>query len=279
MMTMAVCKVTMRMLLLLTAWDVVLVVVSLMALIVVLLKLEPAVFRYNKTMVWVSRGDEHRTRSREQLDVKMDVKPDMELDMKISHGRARAGGMRERRRRSPGGPTRPTAHAGPPVPGRSTVANRRQPEELVSTETGNPQIAVDRLIDHRRTASTASSIGFQTGHVRVCLDQIYSGQLGPMFLHNMMPFDRQNDVMKGYVRNRARPDASMAKGFLTYGCISFCQNYLTTQDDQDHVGLPPGCTSAGLLESFTGRATAQSMSALSIDATTLKGLTRSRYNT
>ncbi|KAK1609353.1 hypothetical protein QYE76_033026 [Lolium multiflorum] len=31
----------------------------------------------------------------------------------------------------------------------------------------------------------------------------------------------------------------MAKGFLTYECISFCQNYLSTEDDEDHVGLPP----------------------------------------
>jgi hypothetical protein len=54
----------------------------------------------------------------------------------------------------------------------------------------------------------------------------------------MMPFKRQNCVIKGYVRNRARPDASMAKGFLTYECNSFCQNYLSTEDDQDHVGLP-----------------------------------------
>ncbi|KAK1683479.1 hypothetical protein QYE76_044327 [Lolium multiflorum] len=104
-------------------------------------------------------------------------------------------------------------------------------------------------------------------------------QLGPTFLHNMMPFERQNGVMKGYVRNRARPDASMAKGFLTYECISFCQNYLSTKDDEDHVGLPPGRTSGGSLESVTARATAQSMSALTIDATTLTGLTGSRYNT
>ncbi|KAK1615516.1 hypothetical protein QYE76_021033 [Lolium multiflorum] len=62
----------------------------------------------------VSRGDEHRTRRREQLDVKMDVKLDMELDMKISHGReGGAGGMRERRRR------RPVQHpVGPPHAGR-----------------------------------------------------------------------------------------------------------------------------------------------------------------
>jgi hypothetical protein len=63
-------------------------------------------------------------------------------------------------------------------------------------------------------------------------------QLGLTFLHNMMPFERQNCVMKGYVCNRARPDASMAKGFLTYECISFCQNYLSTEDGQDYVGLP-----------------------------------------
>jgi hypothetical protein len=63
-------------------------------------------------------------------------------------------------------------------------------------------------------------------------------QLGPTFLHNMMPFERQNCVMKGYVHNRARLDTSMTKGFLTYECISFCQNYLSTEDDQEHVGLP-----------------------------------------
>jgi hypothetical protein len=71
----------------------------------------------------------------------------------------------------------------------------------------------------------------------------------------------------------------MAKGFLTYECISFCQNYLSTEDDEDHVCLPPVHTSAGSLESVTARATDQSMSALPIDATTLTGLTGLRYNT
>jgi hypothetical protein len=42
-------------------------------------------------------------------------------------------------------------------------------------------------------------------------------QLGPTFLHNMMPFERQNCVMKEYVRNRARPDASMAKDTFATG--------------------------------------------------------------
>ena len=60
-------------------------------------------------------------------------------------------------------------------------------------------------------------------------------QLGPTFLHNMMPFERLNGVIKGFVRNRSRPDGSIAKGFLIYECISFCQNYLTTENP---VGLP-----------------------------------------
>ena len=37
--------------------------------------------------------------------------------------------------------------------------------------------------------------------------------LGPTFLHNMMPFETMNGVIKGFVRNRCRPDGSIAKGF------------------------------------------------------------------
>jgi hypothetical protein len=62
--------------------------------------------------------------------------------------------------------------------------------------------------------------------------------LGPIFLHNMMPFERLNGVIKGFVRNRSRPDGSIAKGFLTYECVSFCQNYLRIKEDDmdDPVG-------------------------------------------
>jgi hypothetical protein len=34
--------------------------------------------------------------------------------------------------------------------------------------------------------------------------------LGPPFLHNMMAFERMNGVIKDYVRNRARPNGSIA---------------------------------------------------------------------
>jgi hypothetical protein len=59
--------------------------------------------------------------------------------------------------------------------------------------------------------------------------------LGPPFLHNMMAFERMNGVIKGYVRNRARLDGSIAQGVLTEECISFCTNYLEVKNP---VGLP-----------------------------------------
>jgi hypothetical protein len=64
--------------------------------------------------------------------------------------------------------------------------------------------------------------------------------LSPTFLHNMIPFERLNGVIKGFIHNRSRPDGIIAKGFLTYECISFCQNYLRTEEDDtdDPVGLP-----------------------------------------
>jgi hypothetical protein len=61
--------------------------------------------------------------------------------------------------------------------------------------------------------------------------------LGPSFLHNMMPFERMNGVIKGFVRNMSRPDGSIVQGYLTQECISFCENYLYGGDRPD-VGLP-----------------------------------------
>lgn len=51
-------------------------------------------------------------------------------------------------------------------------------------------------------------------------------QLRPTFLHSMMLFERMNGVIKGYVRNMSRPEGSIARGFLTEECISYCTNYL-----------------------------------------------------
>jgi hypothetical protein len=50
--------------------------------------------------------------------------------------------------------------------------------------------------------------------------------LGPAFLDNMIPFERMNGVIKGYVHNIVRPDGSITQGFLTEDCTSFYTNYL-----------------------------------------------------
>ncbi|KAK1607320.1 hypothetical protein QYE76_030993 [Lolium multiflorum] len=104
----------------------------------------------------IARGGE------EQLDVKMDVRLDMELDMEISHGRARgAGGMRERRRRSPAGPAPADRPHGQPVAGRRSPTGR-QPGSFA----GRNQTSQLRLppVDRTTTGSPvpARSTGFQT---------------------------------------------------------------------------------------------------------------------
>ena len=45
--------------------------------------------------------------------------------------------------------------------------------------------------------------------------------LGPVFLHNMFPFERFMGVLKKYVRNRARPEGSIAKGYGNEEVLSF----------------------------------------------------------
>ena len=57
---------------------------------------------------------------------------------------------------------------------------------------------------------------------------------GPSFLHNMMPFERMNGIIKGFVCN-------IVQGYLTQECISFCKNFLYGADLQPpgvSVGLP-----------------------------------------
>ena len=45
------------------------------------------------------------------------------------------------------------------------------------------------------------------------------GILGHVFLHNMFPFERYFAVLKKYVRNRARPEGSIAKGYVTVSFV------------------------------------------------------------
>ena len=59
--------------------------------------------------------------------------------------------------------------------------------------------------------------------------------LGPMFLHNMFPFERFMGVLKKYVHNRARPEESIAKGYGIEKVIEFCVDFIP---DLDPIGVP-----------------------------------------
>ena len=58
--------------------------------------------------------------------------------------------------------------------------------------------------------------------------------LGLVFLHNMFPFERFMGVLKKYVRNRARPEGSIAKAYGTEEVIEFCVDYIP---DLDSIGV------------------------------------------
>ena len=59
--------------------------------------------------------------------------------------------------------------------------------------------------------------------------------LGPVFLHNMFPFERFTGVLKKYVRNRARPEGSFDKGHETEEVIEFCVDFIP---DLKPIGVP-----------------------------------------
>merc|ERR1719152_856834 len=59
--------------------------------------------------------------------------------------------------------------------------------------------------------------------------------LGPVFLHNMFPFERFMGVLKKYVRNRARPEGSIAKGYGNEEVIEFCVDFVP---DLKPIGIP-----------------------------------------
>ena len=45
--------------------------------------------------------------------------------------------------------------------------------------------------------------------------------LGPVFLHNMFPFERFMGVLKKYVHNRARPEGSISRAMKIRRSLSF----------------------------------------------------------
>ena len=59
--------------------------------------------------------------------------------------------------------------------------------------------------------------------------------LGPVYLHNMFPFERLMSSLKKYVRNRVRPEESITKGYATEEVIEFGVDFI---DDLALIGIP-----------------------------------------
>ena len=59
--------------------------------------------------------------------------------------------------------------------------------------------------------------------------------LGPVFLHNMFPFERLMGVLKKCIRNRARPEGSIASAYETEEVIDFCVDFI---NDLKPIGVP-----------------------------------------
>ncbi|KAK1602018.1 hypothetical protein QYE76_027123 [Lolium multiflorum] len=120
----------------------------------------------------IARGGEEQLDKK--LDVKLDKKLDVKLDVKTSHGRARE----EREACARGGVLQAGPRAG--LTGRGTGQPGPKPDST-PVPSGIPGALT--LSPSARSRSgcrpdhpvPARSTGFQTGRVRVCLDQIYSG--------------------------------------------------------------------------------------------------------
>jgi hypothetical protein len=59
--------------------------------------------------------------------------------------------------------------------------------------------------------------------------------LGPLFLHNMFPFERFMGVLKKYVHQHAQPEGTIAKG---YGIEEVIEFYVDFISDLDPIGVP-----------------------------------------
>ena len=59
--------------------------------------------------------------------------------------------------------------------------------------------------------------------------------LGLVFLHNMFSFERFMGVLKKCVRNRVRPEGSIASAYGIEKVIDFCVDFI---DDLKPIGVP-----------------------------------------
>jgi hypothetical protein len=48
---------------------------------------------------------------------------------------------------------------------------------------------------------------------------------GPVFLHNMYPFERYMGILKHYCRNIYQFEARIVEGYITEEVVAFCTDY------------------------------------------------------
>ncbi|KOM28599.1 hypothetical protein LR48_Vigan553s002800 [Vigna angularis] len=58
---------------------------------------------------------------------------------------------------------------------------------------------------------------------------------GPIFLWWMYPVERYMNILKGYVKNQLRPEASIIERYIAKEAIEFCSSYMPSCDP---IGLP-----------------------------------------
>ena len=58
--------------------------------------------------------------------------------------------------------------------------------------------------------------------------------VGPIFLHQMFPFERLMSVLRKYIQNRYRPKGCMAEGWSTKEALEFSMQYL----GHTRLGIP-----------------------------------------
>ena len=58
---------------------------------------------------------------------------------------------------------------------------------------------------------------------------------GPVYLRWMYPFERYMKILKGYVRNRNRPEGSIIECYIAEEAVEFCSEYLS---NVEAIGLP-----------------------------------------
>lgn len=60
--------------------------------------------------------------------------------------------------------------------------------------------------------------------VHLCREVEYGG---PEHVRCMFPVERYLGKLKSYVRNRSRPEGSIAEGYLAEECVTFCSRFLS----------------------------------------------------